>query len=226
MRQLLLVLTIGALASNGLVAQSPRPAPVSDKLLDIKAGQVEQEYLRGLLELAEDYESVGNIPKSKEFLRAILKVKPDAEAVKSKLKEFEEAVFTDNSVIVEVDTAAGWTNTGIALSKDRPVRFDATGSYRLILNETISPEGYRSNDPATDYVSGISCGALMGLAATVPAPKGNRRNTPRPFLIGNKADHKPTESGILFLKVNVPPGAKCIGTIKVTVSGNFSRMRR
>jgi hypothetical protein len=106
--------------------------------LDIRADDLERDYLTGLLELAGEYEDAGQIDRARETLRTILKLKPDTEAVKEKLREFDEAVFNANSTMVEVDAARGWMTTGVAVTRDQPIRLTAEGSYRFIVNDTVA----------------------------------------------------------------------------------------
>ncbi len=110
--------------------------------LDSKAQSLEQTYLTGLLEVADGYEEAGQIDKAREALEAILKLKPDSEAVKSRLAKLDEAVFDANSHLVEVDVTKGWTATGIVVVKGEPIRFEADGTYRYIINETIGADGF------------------------------------------------------------------------------------
>ena len=64
--------------------------------------------------------------------------------------------------------------------------------------------------------AGIPTGALMGLIAA----KGN---TGKPFLVGNGLELTPKTDGFLFLNVNVPPGAKCSGKIRVRIPGYVAK---
>ena len=205
-------------------AQGRRPKPNELRSLDFKAEQAQQEFLNSLFDLAKNYEEAGAIEKSREMLNAMLKINPDAELVKKKLKEFDEAVFGNRIKTIDVDTSLGWTNTGVVVTKDKPFRIEATGSYKFIVNADLGPEGYDEKNAARDLVVDVPTGALMGMIATKTNPK-NRRNPPKPepFFVGSQSEITPEESGVLLLKVNVPPLAKCIGKLKVKLSGNISQ---
>jgi hypothetical protein len=74
-----------------------------------------------------------------------------------------------------------------------------------------------------DMAAGVPAGALMGMI--VPPPRQGQRQPPEPgppFAIGGQVDFKPQTNGVLLLRVNTPPGAKCIGKLRVEISGNIS----
>jgi hypothetical protein len=219
------VLGAAALCTDPTPAQSRRPKPDSPanlQALDTKAEDLEEAYLTGLLEVADGYEEAGELDKARESLEAILMLKPDSEAVKARLAEMEEAVFDANSHVVEVDVTKGWTTTGIRVTKDEPIRFEAEGTYRYILNETVGPDGFSQEDLMRDMASGVPSGALMGLI--VPAPRPGQREPPQPdppFMIGSARELEPSTDGTLLLRLNVPQGHKCVGKVKVNISGNI-----
>lgn len=202
-------------------AQDKRASPAELKALDVKAEKAQQEFLRSLVDLATDYEKAGEIERSKEMLKSILKLKPDTDAVKAKLKAYEEEVFDRKSTIIDLDVSKGWINAGVLVEKDQPVRIQADGEYRFMVNVELGPKGYEQRDPTKDLVAGIPTGALIGMIA--PVTRQRNPPKPKPFMIGDAKEVKPTESGILFLRVNVPPQAKCTGKMKVKLSGNIAR---
>lgn len=218
----LAVLLVVSLASLTF-AQRP---PNATRPLDVQADKLQLDYLKGLAELASNYEKAGDIEKSTAMLKEILKIKPDTESVKNKLKEFEEMVFDKVNQVIEVDTASGWINTGIMVFKDKPLRMEAIGTYKFIVSETLGPEGFQDDQAAKDLVSGIPAGALIGVV-TPPQKGRNNRNQgdAKPFEIGKGREVNPKEGGLLLLKVNAPPQAKCIGKIKVKISGNIAPAR-
>lgn len=206
-----------------------RSPPSPTRTLDSAAEKAENEYLSTLADLAKQYDDAGDKQKASEMLRNILKLKPDAEVVKNKLKQYEEAIFKDNVQTIEVDVSSGWVATGILVSKDKPVRLEADGTYRFSINDSVGPGGYASNNVASGLVDGIPCGALMavvGKANESAGRKPNDRDLPRPFLVGTQKEVTPKETGPLLFRVNTPEGARCIGKIKVKVTGNIAVMSR
>lgn len=204
-------------------AQAKRPAPSEVRTLDVKAEKAQADFLKSLYDLAKNYEDAGAIDKSREMLNAMLKIKPDAEAVKQKLKEFDEAVFENRVKQIDFDTSSGWTNSGVRCTQGEPVRIEATGDYKFIVNADLGPDGYDQNN-LRDLVPGIATGALMGMIAPPRNPNDRGKpKEPEPFLIGKQLELNPQQSGYLFLKVNAPPMAKCVGKLKLKLSGNIAQ---
>jgi len=221
-----LACVMSLLAVSNVRAQGSRrqPAPVANgKALDQQADKVLNDYLSGLADLATRYEDVGDTQKSSEMLRSILKVKPDADVVKARLKQLEEAVFTANIVTVDVDAGAGWVPAGVLVTKGKPVRFEVDGTYRLNLSDTIGPDGYVTHDLARDVAKEVPFGALMGMVGKSEVGNSRRnsqKDAPHPFAIGAKREVEPSESGPLFFRINLPPSSKATGKFKVRISGN------
>lgn len=218
---LVFTLLISITLATPCAAQGRKPTASELRALDIQAEKAEQDYLKSLVELATQYESAGEIERSKAVLRQILRIKPDVESIKNKLKQYDEEVFQRNTWEVELDVSRGWTPAGVAVTRDQTVRIQAAGTYRIIINQELGPDGYRTNESSKDFVSGIPTGALIGMIA--PAQRQRNQPEPTPFLIGTSLELKPRETGILFLRVNSPPQAKNTGKLKVRLSGNFSR---
>jgi hypothetical protein len=108
------------------------------------------------------------------------------------------------------------------VTKDEPIRFEAEGTYRYIINETVGPDGFTQQDLMRDMAAGVPSGALMGLI--VPAPRPGQREPPQPdppFVIGSAREIEPSSDGTLLLRLNVPQGHKCVGKVKVNISGNI-----
>lgn len=198
------------------------------KSLDQAAEKAETEYLSNLADLANKYEEAGDVQKAGEMLKGILKIKPDAEVVKGKLKRIEEMVFKDNVHSMDVDTGSGWITTGILVSKDKPIRIEAEGTYKFTVNDVLGPNGYAGENLVSGVVEGIPCGSLMVVIGK-SGDAANRRDAkdlPRPMFVGNQKEIVPKEGGPLLFRVNVPEGSKCIGKIKVKITGNIAVLGR
>ncbi len=202
--------------------------PTSIKSLDTKAQTLETEFLKGLTDLATSYEEAGDKDKAKAMLQAILKVRPDADLVKEKIKQIDESVFLDRQLVIDLDTARGWISTGIVVEKGKEVRMEAAGTYKLIVNDELGPEGYRSADgKGEDFVDGVPTGALVGVIVPVggASPRPQRgKDGPQPFMVGSSHQLTPRESGLLVMRVNSPANAKCVGRLKLRISGNISQV--
>ena len=228
----LLVLTLiticgPALAQPGKKPIGPKtPDVAAIKTLDTEAEQLEADFLQSLTKLATSYEEAGDKDKAKAMLQAILKMRPDADLVKDKIKQLDESVFTDRQQLFDYDTSRGWISTGILVEKGAEVRVESTGNYKLIVNDELGPEGYHSESgKGEDFFDGAPTGALIGVIVPASAVTGGRpqrgKDGPQPFLVGTQKQFKPQESGLLVVRVNSPANAKCVGRLKLRISGNI-----
>jgi hypothetical protein len=221
-------LALAATLSSMAVAQGTRRGPaISSKLLDSQAEEVQTRYLSGLADLASKYEEAGDLQKASDMLKGILKVKPDADVVKNKLKQFQESVFNENVYTLELDAGAGWVPSNVHVSKDKPVRIEADGTYKFSINEILGPAGYSGQAMA----DGLPCGALIAMVGGPAADSSrnrqarNQKEQPHPVLIGTSKEWTPNDTGMLMLRLNVPENARCTGKIKIKISGNFLATR-
>lgn len=192
--------------------------------LDLQAQQLEQEFLQNLVELATGYEEAGELEKAKETFRTVLTLDPENEQVQARIEELDNRVFEENQTTVDVDVTEGWVNTGILVTKDRPIRIEAQGSYRFIVNDELGPTGFPTGDPSTQIIDGIPAGTLMGVVFPTSRPQGQGGEVeqPRPFLIGASREYTPADDGILYLRVNLPAGHRCVGKLVAAFSGNIA----
>jgi hypothetical protein len=218
-------LTWGLTASA--LAQGNRPRDRDDedapdvRQLDMQAQQLQQEFLEDLVELATGYEEAGEIEKAKETFRTVLTLDPENAQVQAKIEELDNRVFEENQTAVDVDVTAGWVNSGIRVTKDRPIRIEAQGSYRFSVIEELGPTGFPTGDPTTQMVDGIPAGTLMGVVFPLNRPQGEEQQ-PQPFFIGASREYTPTEDGILWLRVNLPSNHRCVGKLEAAFSGNIA----
>ncbi len=207
---------------DSLRAQPSRSrAPVGVRQLEGKAQEARQQYLAGLAELATVYDQSGETEKAQATLKEILKVAPDNEAVKSKLEELENRIFDERKREFEVDASKGWISTGLRVTKGQPVRLAAEGSYKFIVNADLGPDGFPSDDVMRDMGAGVNCGALMATIMPEPTQRNRKPSPSKAIMIGAEKQFQPEMDGVLLLRLNVPPNARCIGKVKVRVMGNI-----
>ena len=65
---------------------------------------------------------------------------------------------------------------------------------------------------------GSPCGALMGVILSADK-RGTGLKPGDPFAIGTELELVPKSDGLLYLRVNTPPGSTCTGRIRVQLSG-------
>jgi hypothetical protein len=206
-------------------AQARRPVagkPDDVRTLESKTQEAQTAYLAQLADLAKGYEAAGDVEKAQESLRQILRVSPDNQAVRDKLKELGDKVFDENQRGIEVDSSKGWMTTGLKVKKGEPIRVIAEGTYKFIVNADLGPAGFPAADVMRDMADNVPAGGLMATIVPEPNPRNRQPKPIKPFAVGGDGEVRPEEDGLLLLRLNVPPGSKCIGKVRVKVSGNIT----
>ena len=197
-----------------------RPAnPPELKRLEAKAEEVRESFLRDTTQLIKSFEDVGQYDRAKVLLEALQKLDPQNDVVKTKLTALNDRILDASEFEVNLDLGKSWQPIG-TVEKGRPVRIQVSGDYKLVTSIEAGPDGAPSANPAEDLIPHVPFGAVMGVVADADAT--NRQSTdkqPRPFTVGSQYEKPADRDGVLFLKVNVPPGAKCTGRLTALVSG-------
>jgi hypothetical protein len=223
-----------AVASGGtslLVAADPpakpktKPVnPAEIKRLDTKLEEVSGAFIRDTTSLISSYEAIGQFERAKVIVEALQKLDPKNEVIRAKLTELSQQILDANEFELEIEPGAGWKAVGL-VSRERPIRMEVTGDYKLSASVTTTADGVPSANPAQDLIAGVPLGAVMGVVLPVDDPtrpgQGGRQNDkqPKPFLIGSRFERGVDRDGVLYVKVNLPPGTKCVGELKARVSG-------
>ena len=86
----------------------------------------------------------------------------------------------------------------------------------MSLREEPTAMGFESGDVKKNGMTpDFALGALIGVYF-------NEKKPGKPFLIGKEDTFVPEKSGILYVKVNVPPAISCEGVINIGTSGWFN----
>jgi len=205
----------------------------STRALDAKAEQLREEFVRETGLLAEEYERAGDSDKAVSLLRQILDIRPDLPKVRDRIKEIQERRLSENVNSAEVDVSKGWIGPIVAVQKGQAFRLSVSGDYRLIYNATLTPDGATPSDDITSgMVGGIPFGKLMAVVIDPSSGnqnqpgrggrRGGQKNQPEPFVVGSEAEISPENTGLLYLRVNVPANSRATGKLKVTLSGNVT----
>ena len=194
--------------------------PLEVKRLDARLDEVRDSFLRDTTNLILSYENLGQYERAKTLLESLQKLDPRNEPIKNKLSELNAKIIDTNEFEVELATDESWQPIG-AVTKDRPLRIRVTGDYNLTVSLTsLGPDGLPTANPVEDLVANVPLGAVMGVITPAGSAGGSQNDKPpRPFAVGASFDKPADRDGILHLKVNVPPGARCTGSLKVKVSG-------
>ena len=194
--------------------------PLEVKRLDARLDEVRDSFLRDTSNLILSYENLGQYERAKTLLESLQKLDPRNEPIKAKLSELNVKIIESNEFEVELATDESWQPIG-AVTKDRLLRIRVTGDFNLTVSLTsLGPDGLPTANPAEDLVANVPLGAVMGVITPAGSADATQNDKPpRPFAVGASFDKPADRDGILHLKVNVPPGARCTGSLRVKISG-------
>lgn len=211
----------GSAAKPGASAKvnGKKTNPLEVKRLDARLDEVRESFLRDTTTLILSYENLGQYERAKTLLESLQKLDPRNEPIRAKLGELNAKIIDINEFETEIDTDATWQPIGV-VTKDRMLRIRVTGDYNMTISQTsLGPEGLPTAT-LQDLAANIPLGAVMGVIMPAGSVGGNQNDKPpRPFAVGTGFEKPAERDGILHLKVNVPPDARCTGTLKVKVSG-------
>ena len=195
----------------------PRVVPPAElKRLDAKLEDLRESFLRDTSTLIKGYEDAGQPERAKVLLEALGRLDPKNELIKQKLADLQKTILDTREFELELDPAKPWQPVG-SVVKDEMLRIRATGEYTSSLELAAGPDGLPTANPAEDVVGHVPLGAMMAVIASGVAEKDGK--PPRPFAVGKEYEKPAERTGLLFLKVNLPPKSECKGKITVRVSG-------
>jgi hypothetical protein len=217
----------GPAAAQGPASKAGRPGvkanPLEVKRLDAKLEEVRESFLRDTTNLILSYDRMGQYERAKTVLESLQKLDPRNEAVKTKLAELNEKIIESNEFKFDIEPGGRWQPVG-TVTKDRAIRIQVAGDYKLSLELASGPDGVPTDDPAEDLVAHVPMGAVTGViapagAAGKPGSGSQNDKPPRPFNVGSSYEKPADRDGMLYLKVNVPPGTRCVGKLTAKISG-------
>ncbi len=192
--------------------------PINSKALDVRLEKAEELFIRETLDVAKQFEDAGRLEKSRRLYQSVLKIRPNYSKIREKIKTIEETLLSSNEHEFVIDVTQGWGPPRARVFKEKVVRVQASGTYRFITNLQLGPNGFSTKNPEKgSMAAGVPGGALMGMI--VGKDKAGKPKPGKPFKIGSSSEFTPKNDGLLFLRVNLPPGHKCNGKISVTMSG-------
>ncbi|MFK7819407.1 MAG: hypothetical protein AB8G99_11865 [Planctomycetaceae bacterium] len=208
-----LAVTCAVLATSA-DAQSRRKndKPTPEKL-QVRAKKAEETLAKEYISIATGFYDIGDVEKAKDFLVRLNELREDLPGVREKIKELEEELMSSNEDRITIDVSKGWGDAIAEVTKGEAFRIVAAGDYKLSLQASLDVEGVTGRDPIHDMAPNVPFGALMGI---IQGPDGKPS---KPFAIRSGIEHSPRKSGLLYVRVNTPPGAKCTGRVKVQISG-------
>lgn len=222
------VAVVAAAAAQPPAKAKPKPPSAAElKRLDAQLEEIRTSFLRDTTALIFSYEKVGEFERARFLLEALRKLDPGNEVIRTKLVDLDERILEQGEFDVTLEPGDGWKAVG-AVAKDRPLRIEVRGDYKLSLTATaVGPAGVGSDEPAGGLVSKLPFGAVVGVIAppaagspATPGPNDRQRDRePKPFFVGGKLEQRADADGVLYLRVNLPAGAKATGEFTVRVAG-------
>lgn len=227
------MLAVAALPGHtGLLVAADPPAksktkpvnPAEIKRLDTKLNEVSNAFIRDTTSLISSYEAIGQFERAKVIVEALQKLDPKNDQIKSKLADLDKQILDVNEFDLTIEPGAAWQAVGL-VSRERPIRIEVSGDYKLSASVTTNADGLPAGNPVQDLIPNVPLGAVMGVVLPVDDQArpggGGRQNDkqPKPFVIGSKFERAVDRDGMLYVKVNVPPGTKCTGELEARVSG-------
>ena len=217
-------LTAGSfvLAQTGKSKIKPKPVTSTEvKKLDAKLDEVQGSFLRETATIIKGYEDAGHLDRAKVLLEVLLKLDPKNDQIKKKIEDLDDQMLDQSEFDLDLDPGKPWQQVGMVV-KDRLMRIEVDGDYKFVASLPVGPDGFSVKDPASDLVGSAPLGAVV--AVILPpggagTGAGGNAKPPNPFTVGSKLEQGAQRDGMLLLKVNVPPGSKCTGKLKVKVSG-------
>lgn len=229
-----IVVTILWISHESLVqAQPPKSkvkskpiTPAELKKLDSKLEDVQRSFLKDTESIIKGYEEGGQFERAKILLEVLRKLDPKNEQIKKKLEQLDDQILDSSEFEMDLDPGKPWQQVGLVV-KDHPLRIETEGDYKFVASLPVTADGFPSKDPANDMVGSAPLGAVVAIilppggnaAAGGTGGNNNRDQKPNAFHVGAKFEQATPRDGILLLKVNVPPGSKCTGKLKVKVGG-------
>ncbi len=199
----------------------PKPSksmsPNEVKQIDMRLQKLQDTFETESKAIIDGYERSGQYDRAKFLLEVLLKLDPKNEDLKKKIADLDDHLLKTTEFDLKFDTGSDWTPVG-NVQKDKLARVEASGDYKLILTvSNMGPDGFPTENVMRDLVGRVPTGALMGMIVT--EENQTAKQPPEAFTIKSKHEFTPKKDGTLFLKVNAPPGSKCIGELKIKLSG-------
>jgi len=220
---ILFVLLLAAVSTVAAQSGKGKPKiPKSNSSTEVKQIDARLQKLQDNFEIEskaiiDGYERSGQFDRAKFLLEVLLKLDPTNEDFKKKITELDDQLLKTSEFEFKFEAGSDWTPVG-TVQKDKLTRVEASGDYKLIMSAaSVTADGFPSENVMQDLVSRVPTGALMGMIVTEENQSG--KQPPEPFAIKSKLEFTPKKEGVLYLKVNAPPGAKCVGDLKVKLGG-------
>lgn len=176
-----------------------------------------KSFVTDATKLATEYERAQDWNKAKSVYQEILKLVPEYPPAKAKLEEMLSRLGTAKRVLIDVDAAKGWQNTGVIVLAGQPITIRAAGRWTLV--GEVGPAGVQLPKEVME-VKEVREARLGSLLAAVNT--GNSKED-KPFVIGLEKSYTPDKPGQLYLMMHDIDHSDNQGSIKVEIMGTFEQ---
>lgn len=197
--------------SNAQSSRKRDQDPPSERTLEQRLEKAEESLVSEYKDVANELYKQGNKEKSMQMLQRLRQLNPKLEGLNDHIKTMKEELLQQNPNDVEIDTRKTWEFVGDVLD-GRAFRVGAKGETKLTLSTTVGVDGLPTPDDSPDFLPSAPLGCLIGLIVVDGKPG-------KPFPVKGELEHTPKKSGKFYVKVNVPPGTRCSGKLKLKVTG-------
>jgi hypothetical protein len=210
------IVAIASATMFALFAVSVQSQDASEtRAFDVRSNKAIQAFIIEAMELALEYEKNGDIEKARLMYQQIYRLDKRQQKLPAKIKFLENSLLDKNQVVRKLNTSTGWTPIGNVYA-DRAFKIFAAGTFTMTPSGDFTVSGMPKGDVKKNGMDEeMPLGALIGVYFRDKKPS-------QPFLVGGGQLFTPEKDGVLYLKINAPPGMKCQGIINVGTSGWFN----
>ncbi len=213
---LILAVVVALTFASGHVCAQPRNQQESSLPSDQRLLKLHRVFINDAEKLATEYERDKDFDKARAVYGEILKLYPEHQMARAKVKMIIEQQANADSQVLTVSGNTGWYDTGINLEKGKPVRIRARGIWTFRLSINLPPEGMKIPKELREF----NLGSLIGAIGSAEDQQLEA------FAIGKDKSLLPAKSGRLYLRMyDISPNDND-GQIKVEVRGTFERAKR
>jgi len=185
------------------------------RAIDVRSSKTIRGFVVEAMELAIDYENNGDVQKALLLYQQIYRLDNRHQQLPAKIKFLTNSLLENNQVVHKLNTSIGWIAIGNVYA-GRTFRLLTSGTFTMTPSAEFTADGMPKGDVKKDGMDDeMPLGALIGVYFRDKKPS-------QPFLVGGGKQFTPEKDGVLYLKINAPPGMKCQGVINIRTSGGYN----
>lgn len=197
--------------------------PPTEQELQSRLEKAEELLVTEYRDVANEYYKAGDKEKSMAMLRRLKQLNPKMKGLEEQIGIISEELLQENPNDFEIDTRKSWEPIGV-VAEGKTFRLTASGEFKITIITSVNVDGLVPDEKSPDYSPTAPLGCLMGVIIPTEGKPG--RALGRPFPVKSQLEMTPKKTGTLYVKVNVPPGTRCVGKFKVHVSGYIETGRK